>query len=239
MSKALLVAMAVGFLSTGFSTSVHAYEKSMEYRGGITEIQTTYEGLDFVPNFTLEGIESRYGAKAKAAYIEAVRTGDYYDFRTMTGWWGTAEELDGEIYRDVGAPSKAQELETSTFGILGKYATVQDYLAWCQKEGINPSDTGRYHMDVALGKRPAAREITKAEYLAARKVRESAAQAPAPAAGSDQVEALKTYKGNTAEFNAYTYYTRYADLQTALGPNGDLLLKHYNECGKKENRKAN
>ena len=52
------------------------------------------------------------------------------------------------------------------------------------------------------------------------------------------VEALKTYKGNNSEFNAYTYYTNNADLQTAIGTDGDKLLKHYNEYGKAEGRKA-
>ena len=52
------------------------------------------------------------------------------------------------------------------------------------------------------------------------------------------VEALKTYKGNTEEFNAYTYYINYVDLQTAIGADGDKLLKHYNEYGKAEGRVA-
>ncbi len=55
---------------------------------------------------------------------------------------------------------------------------------------------------------------------------------------SAEVEALKTYKGNTKEFNAYYYYENNADLQTAIGANGDALLKHYNEYGKKEGRIA-
>ena len=52
------------------------------------------------------------------------------------------------------------------------------------------------------------------------------------------VEALKTYKGNTEEFNAYAYYTNNVDLQTAIGADGDKLLKHYNEYGKAEGRVA-
>ncbi len=55
---------------------------------------------------------------------------------------------------------------------------------------------------------------------------------------SKEVEALKTYKGNNNEFNAYTYYMNNADLQAAIGPNGDALLKHYTENGKAEGRKA-
>ncbi len=53
-----------------------------------------------------------------------------------------------------------------------------------------------------------------------------------------EVTALKTYKGNTKEFNAYVYYKNNADLQTAIGADGDALLKHYNEYGKKEGRVA-
>ncbi len=53
-----------------------------------------------------------------------------------------------------------------------------------------------------------------------------------------KVEALKTYKGNTTEFNAYDYYIINIDLQTAIGPDGDALLKHYTEFGKKEGRVA-
>ena len=34
---------------------------------------------------------------------------------------------------------------------------------------------------------------------------------------SQEVEALKTYKGNTKSFNAYTYYINNTDLQTAIG----------------------
>lgn len=65
-----------------------------------------------------------------------------------------------------------------------------------------------------------------------------AAGSAAAAAESAEVTALKTYKGNTAEFNAYVYYKNNVDLQTAIGANGDALLKHYNEYGKKEGRIA-
>ncbi len=49
---------------------------------------------------------------------------------------------------------------------------------------------------------------------------------------------LKSYAGNNDEFNAYNYYKRYEDLQTAFGPDGDKLLNHYISCGKKEGRDA-
>ncbi len=55
---------------------------------------------------------------------------------------------------------------------------------------------------------------------------------------TSSIEALKTYSGNTSEFNAYNYYTRYADLQTAIGADGDALLAHYNNYGKAEGRNA-
>ena len=55
-------------------------------------------------------------------------------------------------------------------------------------------------------------------------------------ADTKEVEALKNYAGNTSEFNAYNYYKNNADLQTAIGPNGDALLKHYNDYGKAEGR---
>ena len=66
----------------------------------------------------------------------------------------------------------------------------------------------------------------------------STAQAPQANAANSAVEALKTYKGNTDEFNAYAYYTNNVDLQTAIGADGDKLLKHYNEYGKAEGRVA-
>lgn len=53
------------------------------------------------------------------------------------------------------------------------------------------------------------------------------------------VEALRTYKGNTTEFNALCYYYNYKDLQKAFGPDGDKLLEHYNTYGKNEKRTAN
>ena len=61
----------------------------------------------------------------------------------------------------------------------------------------------------------------------------------APVKEDPAVEALKTYKGNTKDFNAYTYYKNYPDLQTAIGANGDALLQHYNKSGKAEGRVAN
>ena len=52
------------------------------------------------------------------------------------------------------------------------------------------------------------------------------------------VQELKSYAGNTDEFNAYEYYQRYEDLRNAIGPDGDKLLEHYNTNGKAEGRTA-
>ena len=54
----------------------------------------------------------------------------------------------------------------------------------------------------------------------------------------NNAETLKSYKGNNTEFDAYYYYINNADLQNAIGVNGDALLKHWNDFGKKEGRKA-
>ncbi len=58
------------------------------------------------------------------------------------------------------------------------------------------------------------------------------------ATAADLIEALKTYKGNNEEFNAYAYYVNNVDLQTAIGADGDKLLKHFTDFGKAEGRKA-
>lgn len=55
---------------------------------------------------------------------------------------------------------------------------------------------------------------------------------------SAEVEALKSYKGNTKDFNAYDYYKNNSDLQSAIGADGEALLKHYQDYGKKEGRIA-
>ena len=209
------------------------------YRDGFTVVETTYCGTDFVPNYSLNNIEAHFGTAAKEAYLEASRTGDFYNFRTMTGCWKPITSYDVETGAcDIPAPSATEQLEDCTFDTLGKYATIQDYLAWCQKEGYNDPlhAADQHHFDVILGKRAEAHQITKAEYLAAHKAN-ATATAAAPANNS-KIEALKKYKGNNNEFNAYAYYNRYTDLQAAFGPNGDLLKKHWNEYGKKEGRIA-
>ena len=56
------------------------------------------------------------------------------------------------------------------------------------------------------------------------------------AANAAKIPALKDYAGNNEDFNAYSYYIKYQDLQEAIGPDGDKLLEHYNNFGKAEGR---
>ena len=53
-----------------------------------------------------------------------------------------------------------------------------------------------------------------------------------------KLEELKSYKGNTNEFNAYYYYTNYSDVQEAIGTDADGLLIHYYTVGRHSNRVA-
>lgn len=54
----------------------------------------------------------------------------------------------------------------------------------------------------------------------------------------EAIEALKTYEGNTKDFNAYIYYIKNIDLWIEVGPDGDALLEHYLKQGKEEERIA-
>ena len=84
-----------------------------------------------------------------------------------------------------------------------------------------------------------ATNTTTTNAAAAPTTKSAPASTVAPAKEDPSVEALKSYKGNTKDFNAYTYYKNYPDLQTAIGANGDALLQHYNKSGKAEGRVAN
>ncbi len=55
---------------------------------------------------------------------------------------------------------------------------------------------------------------------------------------TSSVEALKKASVNNDEFNAYTYYSNNADLQTAIGANPQKLYEHWITYGKAEGRKA-
>ena len=55
---------------------------------------------------------------------------------------------------------------------------------------------------------------------------------------SANTDALKTASVNNAEFNAYTYYSSYPDLQAAIGADAQKLYEHWSNYGKAEGRKA-
>ncbi len=215
------------------STNVSAAATS-GYNGQAMYNEVTSEGWSYPAN----NIGKIYGEDAKAAYLNAVLTGDYTAFRTMIGDWrpvyklGVNVKSDGTVIKD--AVGTAQQYEAKTYAICGKYGTVSDLYAYAAQYGYDLNDTNQFNefgLNVTLWKTipyptqkkaPAAQPAAKA----------------APAAPNQKVEALKTYKKNNSEFNAYNYYSRYTDLQSAIGPNGDALLKHYNEFGKAEGRNA-
>ena len=219
-----------------WGVGMFASDGAENYRDGVTYVETCYAGNLYIPNTTLTAIEVLYGKSVKDMYVQAVQTGDYVEVHKAMGW-KLSEEVADSYGRSIGyayvMPSNAMRLETKTYAVVGQYATVQDYLSWCEQYGRDPMK-GATTYELVYHNIP-GHQITKAEHQAYHKANGSAA---APATGDPKVEALKTYKGNNAEFNAYAYYMRYADLQAAFGPNGDLLLKHYNEHGKKENRIA-
>ena len=198
-----------------------------------TYYDTQYAGRLSIKNRSLELIKSTYTPEQVELYLQCAYTGDYYPFRVATGSFKPVFEL---MPYDVINDGSIIDYEYKAYFVLGPYATIQDYMAWASSQGLDPwgINTNDPCVKIALKQIPKPAQITKEQYLA-----NHGQAAAAPAASGSAVEALKTYKGNTAEFNAYYYYSNYADLQTALGANGDALLKHWNEHGKAEGRIAN
>lgn len=204
--------------------------------------QALYNSSLVTGSYVYNNIEKIYGADAKNAYVNGVITGDYTQFRTAIGDWRPVCDLpninikaDGSNY--VGEIcTTEQAYEYTTYELFGKYGTVSDLFAYAAQYGYNLSDQTQFNnfkLDVILWK--------TVPYPAKKKAPSTAAQPAAKAASAasnSKVEALKSYKGNTAEFNAYYYYVNYPDLQTAIGADGKALLKHYNEFGKAEGRVA-
>lgn len=108
-----------------------------------------------------------------------------------------------------------------------KKSKIQTTLAEAVKKGKKPCSKCK----------PGSLDDTTAASTTKASATTTAAAASTKVADS-AIETLKTYKGNTKDFNAYTYYINNADLQTAIGADGDKLLKHYNDYGKAEGRKA-
>ena len=129
----------------------------------------------------------------------------------------------GDKYHSDGCSS----LKKSKISIALKDAVAKGYSP-CSK--CNPVS-----LDVAGGS-----ESTKAatSKTSTSKASTASSTKTATTTESAEVEALKNYKGNTKDFNAYDYYKNNADLQSAIGADGDALLKHYKEYGKKEGRIA-
>ncbi len=241
--KGLIIIATIVFLSVlpllmtrGFA-QMDASDPSgyMDSWGPCHTVNTTYAGAVKVPDWLTNKITEKYGAEAAKIYDQCVATGDYVPYRQYTGYW-----TEHEVSRDfTGYATGPADIWEGGAILLGVYGTVQDYINWCNEHGYKPNDPEdkkRMTADCVYGRVAWPTHITKAQY---QKNHAAAAQAAAnQAAAASQAEALKTYKGNTSEFNAYNYYSRYADLQAAIGPNGDALLKHYNEFGKAEGRNA-
>lgn len=210
---------------------------------------TTYAGTLSIPVDCLDVIRQEYGEEGVSLYIEAVQTGDYYKYRSFTGFWQPSKQdpkLKQHAIQNIAAPlfflqDRTHDIEAFVYDYLGAYATMADYVAICQQYGVaafsSTYKTGNdLYAQYVEGTMPkTGTKITKQQYLA----NHSNVATTTATSSNSAVEALKTYSGNTSEFNAYTYYTRYADLQSAVGANGDALLKHWQAYGKAEGRIAN
>ena len=231
--KTLFVAALIAIVGIGSAVNGHADAVSdIIISHNYTSYPTQYAGALYIKNSSLELIKSKYTPEQVELYLQCAYTGDYYPFRVATGSFKPVFEL---MPYDVINDGSIIDYEYKAYFVLGPYATIQDYMAWASSQGLDPwgINTNDPCVKIALKQIPKPAQITKAQYLA------NHGATAAPAASGTAVEALKTYKGNTAEFNAYYYYSNYADLQTALGTNGDALLKHWNEHGKAEGRIAN
>lgn len=216
---------------------------------GYTAYNATYGITVSVTDTMIEFIRQDYGDDAVNAYIQGVVTGDYYQYRSITGFWQPTQldpTLKSHAMSNKANPiwyitlTSATMWESVIYDQLGPYATAADFVSLCQQYGVAKpfasSGEGSYTEAVLFNGMPTkATWITKAQYLA----NHQNTTAIANTSSNASVEELRTYSGNTSEFNAYTYYTRYADLQSAIGANGDALLKHWQAYGKAESRIAN
>ena len=216
---------------------------------GFTVYNTTYGKQEYIIDILIDFIKEDYGEAAANAYIQGVISGDYYQYRSITGFWQPTQ-LDPTLKAHA-MSNKANPIfymqtpvtsrEAFVYDYLGPYGTMADYVAICQQYNVTAFSTEwKSGVDVYAqyveGTMPkTGTKITKQQYLA----NHSNATTVTATSSNSAVEALKTYSGNTSEFNAYTYYMRYADLQSAVGANGDALLKHWQAYGKAEGRIAN
>lgn len=234
----LAAAIAVGC----FQIAARAETVTSGYNGQ-AEWNTSYGGggvgLGF--GYVVDNIGKKYGEDAKAAYQNAVITGDYTAYRTLVKEWRPTSEVPGINVHPDGrdftgdALTAAQSYEWSAYELFGKYGTVNDLFAYAAQYGYDlnvAEQRNKFNMAYLVYKTVPypAKKAAPAKTTAAK---------TAPAANNSQVEALKSFKGNTAEFNAYFYYTNYPDLQAAFGADGTKLKNHFSQYGKAEGRVAN
>lgn len=199
-------------------------------------------------------INEVYGSEAVDLYKKAVLTGDYYYYRQHVGCWKPVcqdTKVMGKIEGCISQPALIWEQAAHSF--MGKYATVQDFLDRLAETGYtvdNYTDNPVVSYPAlkknlsqpthkALATLPYRTWVDGVYNIGDANPYASASAAPASTTNTAAAESLKSYKGNTAEFNAYYYYVNYADLQNAFGTNGDLLKQHYTQYGKVEGRIAN
>lgn len=246
LKKVVIVGITSIFLAGSVSMPVSAkvtggkaYADPKNGECDFYSLETTYAGsLPYQNRYHEATIKRKYGEEASALWIQGLKDGDLVPFREKIGDFTHGNDFF--LHDDRGGfggvtLSPAEDMQDSTDVLLGPYATVQDYIACAQSMGYDPFNVdSRCELCIAvvLGKVTKPDKITKAQY---QKNHPATEKNVAPSAA---VEALKIYRGNTSEFNAYQYYTRYPDLQVAYGANGDALIKHYCEHGKAEGRNA-
>ncbi|WP_155828842.1 hypothetical protein [Butyrivibrio sp. NC2007] len=195
-------------------------------------------GVGLGYGYVVDNIGKKYGEDAKTAYQNAVITGDYTAYRTLVKDWRPTQDVPGINVHPDGrdltgnALTNAQSYEYDAYQLFGKYGTVNDLFTYAAQYGYDLNVADQYN------KFSLAWTVYKTVPKPAKKAA-PAKTTTAPAANNTKVEALKTYKGNNANFNAYWYYTNYADLQAAFGPDGKALKDHWNQHGKTEGRVAN
>jgi len=188
-----------------------------------------------------------YGQDAAEAYSEAIQTGDYYKYRSMTGSWVPVLK-DEKIVNAMGINAFGNTYSTGDYKFtsvesyvyeLGKYATVSDFVAWLQSIGFNGTMVGTIKDST-----------TVTQFLISKYGFGSSLKAAFPQVTSyngiyatsttttSSVDALKTATVNSESFNAYTYYTRYTDLQNAIGADANALYQHWMTYGQAEGRTA-
>jgi hypothetical protein len=233
--KIVGIMLCAALVSAGMITYVIA-ETVSGYNG-----QALYNSSSATTDYVYANIERIYGTDAKNAYVNGVITGNYTQFRTLTGDWRPTNQLAGVNVKFDGSDftnnpvNTAQAYEATAYRLFGKYGTVADLFAYAAQYGYDLNDTSKYNeftLNVTLWKTipMPAKKTAPASQPAAK---------AAPTASDKKVEALKSYKGNDASFNAYYYYTNYSDLQSVFGADGKALKNHWNQFGQKEGRVAN